>query len=263
MQPATTRRRQAPLFLYSAISRIASIDSCLALSMKAHVLTMSTSASEASCVRLPPACCASPSITSESTRFFGQPSEIIPIFIWCLGRRRLKPALYLLPTTYHLPPRDTTDTTFSDTESSRAHARARKSTTRIARFPYRNHREAPSRTDAGPDTIRMLPAADCAHGCAAGAVRDRLHAARRRRSPRILQARARPRRAPCSAAAGRSSCRTLSPQSDSASRTPDDRSALTTQSRRRRPGLSRTRTAVLSLSTTAPPRRMSFAETAS
>src|SRR5690242_19719881 len=81
MQPVTINRRQAPAFLSSAISRIASTDSCLAESMNAHVLTTRTSASEASAVSSCPARSASPSITSESTRFFGQPREIIPTFI--------------------------------------------------------------------------------------------------------------------------------------------------------------------------------------
>src|SRR5918999_1089964 len=81
MQPVTTSLRQLPVFLCSAISRMASIDSCFALSMKAQVFTTSTSASAASRVSSWPACCASPSITSESTRFLGQPREIMPIFI--------------------------------------------------------------------------------------------------------------------------------------------------------------------------------------
>src|ERR1700730_9948729 len=61
---------------------MASTDSRLAESMNAHVLTTSTSASEASCVSSWPASRASPSITSESTRFLGQPREIRPIFIF-------------------------------------------------------------------------------------------------------------------------------------------------------------------------------------
>jgi hypothetical protein len=71
----------APLFLNWAISRMASTDSCLALSMKAQVLTTSTSADSGSRVSSCPACWAKPSITSESTRFLGQPSETIPIFM--------------------------------------------------------------------------------------------------------------------------------------------------------------------------------------
>src|SRR6478672_8383403 len=82
MQPVTISRRQAPPFLCCAISRIVSIDSCFAESMKAHVLTTSTSASSGSRVNSWPAFCASPSMTSESTRFFGQPSETNPIFIY-------------------------------------------------------------------------------------------------------------------------------------------------------------------------------------
>src|SRR6185503_12164594 len=85
MQPVTMSRRHAPSFLCCAISRMVSIDSCFALSMKAQVLTTSTSASLATCVSSWPACCARPSITSESTRFFGQPSEISPIFICLLS----------------------------------------------------------------------------------------------------------------------------------------------------------------------------------
>src|SRR5580693_7451133 len=74
-------RRHDPVFLWPAISRIASIDSCFAESMKAHVLTTSTSAAAGSSVSSWPAPCARPSITSESTRFFGQPSEMRPIFM--------------------------------------------------------------------------------------------------------------------------------------------------------------------------------------
>src|SRR4029077_17071936 len=82
MQPVTMSRRQAPSFLCCAISRMVSIDSCFAESMNAHVLTTSTSAAAASCVSSCPASCARPSITSESTRFFGQPSEIRPTFMF-------------------------------------------------------------------------------------------------------------------------------------------------------------------------------------
>src|SRR6188768_1794954 len=66
---------------------MASTDSCLALSMNAQVLTISTSAPAGSRVSSWPACWASPSITSESTRFFGHPSETIPIFISDQGTR--------------------------------------------------------------------------------------------------------------------------------------------------------------------------------
>ncbi len=44
MQPVTISRWQAPSVLCRAISRIASIDSCLAESMNAQVLTIRTSA---------------------------------------------------------------------------------------------------------------------------------------------------------------------------------------------------------------------------
>src|SRR5688572_11778036 len=56
-------------------------DSSLALSMNAHVLMTMTSAVEASAVSSCPAPFARPSITSPSTRFFGQPSETNPMRI--------------------------------------------------------------------------------------------------------------------------------------------------------------------------------------
>src|SRR5688572_27053182 len=93
-QPATTSVLHAPVFLNSAISRMASTDSCLALSMKAQVLTTSTSAPSGSRVSSCPACWANPSITSESTRFFGQPSDTMPIFI---PLQRTTPAVFLRP----------------------------------------------------------------------------------------------------------------------------------------------------------------------
>src|SRR4026209_3016762 len=49
--------------------------------MNAQVFTTSTSASDGSEVSSCPACCAMPSITSPSTRFFGQPRERKPIFM--------------------------------------------------------------------------------------------------------------------------------------------------------------------------------------
>ena len=57
------------------------MDSCFALSINAQVLTTSTSASAALRVNSCPAFRASPSMTSESTRFFGHPRETIPIFM--------------------------------------------------------------------------------------------------------------------------------------------------------------------------------------
>src|SRR5688500_18107830 len=81
MQPVTISLRQAPVFLYSAISRMVSIDSCFALSMNAHVLTTRTSADSGSRVSWWPALCARPSMPSESTRFLRQPSDTMPIVI--------------------------------------------------------------------------------------------------------------------------------------------------------------------------------------
>ena len=58
-----------------------STDSCFAESMNAQVFTTSTSALDASDVTSWPACWTRPIITSESTRFFGQPRETKPIFM--------------------------------------------------------------------------------------------------------------------------------------------------------------------------------------
>ena len=60
--------------LSAAASMIAAIDSRFASSTKAHVLTISTSALSGSATTRIPWRCRSPSITSASTVFFGQPS---------------------------------------------------------------------------------------------------------------------------------------------------------------------------------------------
>ena len=57
------------------------MDSCLAESMNAQVFTTSTSAADASVMISCPASRAMPSITSPSTRFFGQPRLRKPIFM--------------------------------------------------------------------------------------------------------------------------------------------------------------------------------------
>src|SRR6202142_3775614 len=80
MQPATTRRLALPVFLNSAISRIVSIDSCLAGSIKLQVFTTMTSASEGCGVSSWPPLVSWPIITSVSTRFFGHPKLTKPIF---------------------------------------------------------------------------------------------------------------------------------------------------------------------------------------
>src|SRR5439155_20452736 len=81
MQPATTSLRQRPVFLNSAISRMVSTDSRRAGSMKVQVLTTITSASDGSRVRSYPPRRSVPSMTSLSTRFFGQPRLTIPTLI--------------------------------------------------------------------------------------------------------------------------------------------------------------------------------------
>src|ERR1035441_6272391 len=67
-----------PEVLRRAISRIVSTDSCLAVSMKEHVLTTRISASSGWADSRAPARLSRPIITSESTRFFGQPREMKP-----------------------------------------------------------------------------------------------------------------------------------------------------------------------------------------
>jgi len=70
--------RAEPEVLWRAISRMVSTDSCLAVSMKLQVLTTRISASSGCAVRRAPARSSRPIITSESTRFLGQPNEIKP-----------------------------------------------------------------------------------------------------------------------------------------------------------------------------------------
>src|SRR5271154_5502399 len=67
-----------PDVLRRAISRMVSTDSCLAVSMKEQVLTTRISASSGWEVRRAPARSSRPIMTSESTRFLGQPNEIKP-----------------------------------------------------------------------------------------------------------------------------------------------------------------------------------------
>ena len=86
----TTSREQCPSRFWAAISRIASIDSCLAESMNAQVLTTSTSALAASVVISWPASRAMPNMTSPSTRFLGQPRLRKPIFIGFGLKARLR-----------------------------------------------------------------------------------------------------------------------------------------------------------------------------
>src|SRR5437899_9733583 len=80
MQPATISLCARPDFLYSAISRIVSTDSCLAGSMKLQVLTTRTSASLGCWVSSWPRATSWPIITSVSTRFLGQPRLTKPTF---------------------------------------------------------------------------------------------------------------------------------------------------------------------------------------
>ena len=80
MQPATIRRLALPNFLYSAISRIDSTDSCWADAMNEQVFTTSTSASPGRGVISQPFRASMPIITSLSTRFFGHPKLTNPTF---------------------------------------------------------------------------------------------------------------------------------------------------------------------------------------
>src|SRR5437588_4720621 len=73
--------RQRPCSLSWASSRIVFTDSSRARSMKAHVLTMRHSASSARSARENPASVSIPSISSESTWFFGQPRVVRWTFI--------------------------------------------------------------------------------------------------------------------------------------------------------------------------------------
>src|SRR5271169_2387489 len=66
--------------LCCTISRMVLTDSCLAESMKLHVLMTMISASSARGVSSAPLWWSMPIMTSESTRFLGQPSETKPTF---------------------------------------------------------------------------------------------------------------------------------------------------------------------------------------
>src|SRR6267378_896504 len=68
--------RQEPRFFSFASSRIVSIDSSRARSMKAQVLTTRHSASSGRSASGNPASVSMPSISSESTWFFGQPRVV-------------------------------------------------------------------------------------------------------------------------------------------------------------------------------------------
>ncbi len=68
--------RQEPCFFSLASSRIVSIDSSRARSMKAQVLTTRHSASSGRSASGNPASVSMPSISSESTWFFGQPRVV-------------------------------------------------------------------------------------------------------------------------------------------------------------------------------------------
>src|SRR5206468_6474633 len=109
-QPVTISRRHVPSFLCCAISRIASTDSRLAESMNAQVLTTMTSAADGSGVSPWPASRARPRITSESTRFLGQPRETRPIFIIVFERSRHSAFSGLVGRLSHLLPRRHEDT---------------------------------------------------------------------------------------------------------------------------------------------------------
>ncbi len=74
MQPMTTER--APGRLRSSNSRMASTDSARASSMKAQVLTMTTSAASGVSARVYPASKSMAVTFSESTWFLAQPSVV-------------------------------------------------------------------------------------------------------------------------------------------------------------------------------------------
>src|SRR5579862_9394299 len=86
--------RAPPEVLRRAISRMVSTDSCFAVSMKLQVLTTRISASSGRAVRRAPAWSRRPIMTSESTRFLGQPNEIKPTVGAVGGESLLTPSFY-------------------------------------------------------------------------------------------------------------------------------------------------------------------------
>ena len=79
-QPVTTSRFSFPSSLYAAASRIASMDSLFAGSMKVQVCTITPSHSARSLQISNPLSSSCLSIISASMRFFAHPSAIMPIF---------------------------------------------------------------------------------------------------------------------------------------------------------------------------------------
>src|SRR3989454_11426790 len=90
------RLRQRPRSFNRASSRIVATDDSLARSTTAHVLTMRHSASSGRSASGNPASVSMPSISSESTWFFGQPRVVRWIFI--IGWR---PSIPCRPAALH------------------------------------------------------------------------------------------------------------------------------------------------------------------
>src|SRR3989338_1223954 len=96
------RVRQEPVSLSLASSRMVATDSSRARSMKAHVFTTRQSASSGRAASGMPASASMPSISSESTWFFGQPSVVRWTFIGeslgapVVGELQRDPEVFLL-----------------------------------------------------------------------------------------------------------------------------------------------------------------------
>ena len=94
------RSRQRPSCFRSARSRIASMLSCLASLIKEQVLTIMMSASFSSVVMAYPSRSRKPSMTSASTRFFGQPRLTMLTFSRILSFTYSPLSLYCLKLIY-------------------------------------------------------------------------------------------------------------------------------------------------------------------
>jgi asparaginyl-tRNA synthetase len=159
MQPATTRRCNRPVFLCSAASSTAWIDSSRAGPMNEQVLTTITSAWAGSRTNSQPSAARWPSITSLSTRFLAQPRLIRP------SRLRLM---------------DRDDGSGAGRGSSRAGGGCRRSRSRIVPGPCRTPRAARCRTCGCRDTTGRPRPAVCAPGCAGATGHGRGRAVTRR-----------------------------------------------------------------------------------
>src|SRR5208282_1130752 len=159
-----------PADLRRAISRMVSTDSCLAVSMKEQVLTTRISASSGCAVSRAPARSSRPIITSESTRFLGQPREMKPTEGAAGGEILVTVLLYVgrgLRTS-------------EESEVSEGSERSGDASHRFTSFTYFTHFTfftlftQPFLRKSREPKLAVLPVEQVANGAAAGGVHFRI-----------------------------------------------------------------------------------------